>query len=115
MDKINSETSEKKKKPYQNMSIFCAIAFIFGVLPLILPLNDSIRALCYGVYFFLLLLFISIWLMLHVEPIVADHKVERDYRVVHFILRLALTFGIGAVIVAIIVVADQLHLLPLFK
>ena len=115
MDKINSEKPEKKKKPYQNLLFFCSIVLIFGVLPLLFPLSDNIRALCYGLYFFLLLLFVSIWLMLHVEPIVADHKVERDYRVVHFILRLALTFGIGAVIVAIVVVANQLHLLPLFR
>jgi asparagine N-glycosylation enzyme membrane subunit Stt3 len=43
----------------------------------------------------------------HMKP-----KEPRDYRVVHFTLRLSLTFGIGAVIVAIVLVLASLGVIP---
>ncbi len=41
---------------------------------------------------------------------VDTNKEEIDHRVVHFTLRLALTFGIGAVIIGILLVAAMLAL-----
>ena len=46
----------------------------------------------------------------HMKP-----KEPRDYRVVHFTLRLALTFGIGAVIVAVVLVLASLGVIPDLK
>jgi|GEM_PF-5729287 len=55
------------------------------------------------------LLGISLFLVLRVPPrYTIDKKKETDYRVVLFTLRLALTFGIGAVVVGALLVASQL-------
>ena len=43
----------------------------------------------------------------HMKP-----REPRDYRVVHFTLRLSLTFGIGAVIVAVVMVVASLGVIP---
>lgn len=43
-----------------------------------------------------------------------SRKEEIDYRVVHFTLRLALTFGIGAVIIGILLVVAALLAQALF-
>jgi vacuolar-type H+-ATPase subunit I/STV1 len=37
---------------------------------------------------------------------------KRDYRVIHFTLRLSLVFGIGAVILSVLVVLNQLKVIP---
>jgi hypothetical protein len=55
----------------------------------------------------------SIGLVLWVGQNAANME-RRDYRVVHFALRLALTFGIGAVVVGVILVSSQLKLIPTF-
>ena len=55
----------------------------------------------------------SIFFMLRVPPrftIDTNKKEEIDHRVVHFTLRLALTFGIGAVIIGVLIVAALLGL-----
>lgn len=64
-----------------------------------------------GSVFFGVLLGVSILLLRQVPPrytIDTDKKEEIDYRVVHFTLRLALAFGIGAVIIGIVLVSSQL-------
>lgn len=63
--------------------------------------------------FFVVLLGVSIFFMLRVPPrytIDPDKKEETDHRVIHFTLRLALTLGIGAVIIGILIVAALLGL-----
>ena len=55
------------------------------------------------------LLGVSIRLLLRLPPRYSiDEKKEIDYRVVLFTLRLALAFGIGAVVVGALLVASQL-------
>jgi len=57
------------------------------------------------------LLGVSIRLLLRLPPRYSiDKKEEIDYRVVLFTLRLALAFGIGAVIIGTLLVASQLLL-----
>lgn len=58
---------------------------------------------------FLVLLGVTIFLLLHVAPRNGANRERPDYRVVHFTLRVAFTFGIGAVIVSILLVAAYLR------
>jgi len=62
-----------------------------------------------GSVLFLVLLVVAVglvWLE-HRKP-----KEPRDYRVVHFTLRLALIFAIGAVVIGVLLVASQLGFIP---
>ena len=59
---------------------------------------------------FVVLLVVPFILLLIVVPRFTADENKREYRVVHFVLRLALTFGIGAVIVGILLVAALLWL-----
>lgn len=62
---------------------------------------------------FVVLLGAPFYLLSRVPPrytIDPDKKEETDHRVVHFTLRLALTCGIGAVIIGILIVAALLGL-----
>lgn len=65
---------------------------------------------------FLVLLGVSFLLLRRVPPryTIGTDKEEIDHRVVHFTLRLALTFGIGAVIIGILLVVAALLALQLF-
>lgn len=58
------------------------------------------------------LLIVSFLLLRRVPPryTIGTDKEEIDHRVVHFTLRLALTFGIGAVVIGILLVAALLAL-----
>ena len=63
-------------------------------------------ALYYGSLFFVVLSGASILLLTYV-PTRIDNKAEnRDFRVIHFILRVALTFGIGAVLIGILLIVS---------
>jgi amino acid transporter len=63
-----------------------------------------------GVFFILLVA--AIGLMLWEQRYVASTKEWRDRRVANFILWLALTFGIGAVVIGVLVILSQLRLFP---
>jgi hypothetical protein len=61
-----------------------------------------------GVGIFVVLLVAPFYLLSKVPSRYSiDNKKETDYRVVLFTLRLALTFGIGAVVVGALMVASQ--------
>ncbi len=65
----------------------------------------------YGSLFFVALLGASMLLLTYV-PTRIDNKAEnRDFRVIHFVLRVALAFGIGAVLIGILLMV----LLTVFK
>ena len=65
-----------------------------------------------GIVVFLVLLGVSFLLLRRVPPryTIDTDKEEIDHRVVHFTLRLALAFGIGAVIIGVLLVAALLGL-----
>lgn len=54
---------------------------------------------------FAVLLGVCIFLLLRVAPRTSTDREQTDYRVVHFTLRVAFTFGIGAVVTGILLVA----------
>lgn len=57
---------------------------------------------------FVVLLVVSLFLVLRLPPrYPIDKRKEVDYRVVLFTLRLALAFGIGAVVIGALLVASQ--------
>jgi hypothetical protein len=62
-----------------------------------------------GIGIFVALLFAPFYLLSKVPPRYSIDKMkETDYRVVLFTLRLALAFGIGAVVVGALLVVSQL-------
>lgn len=63
-----------------------------------------------GLALFGILLVVSVLLLLRVAPRSVTDGEQRDYRIVHFTLRLALTFGIGAVVIGVLLVAALLGL-----
>ncbi len=74
---------------------------------------EDIVGTLYGSLLFVVLLGVAIWLILHVETYcktVAEQ--QRDYRVIHFILRLTLALGIGAVVIAVLLVVSTLGVIP---
>ncbi len=63
------------------------------------------NSLVVAISFFVVLLGVSIFLLLRVPLGSSADKKQTNYQVVHFTLRVALTLGIGAVIVAVLLVA----------
>jgi 4-hydroxybenzoate polyprenyltransferase len=61
-------------------------------------------------FVFLLLLGFAVALMLWLERHVTSSKEPRNQRVIHFILWLALVFGIGAIVDGTLIVLSQLRL-----
>ena len=86
------------------------VVFIIGLIPYFLGDTHEKATLFYGSLFFAVLLGASISLLLLAGPHSATDGVRRDYRVVHYTLRLALAFGIGAVIVGVLLMATLLGL-----
>jgi hypothetical protein len=64
----------------------------------------------YGSVVGFIFLVVAIGLMLWQERYAASSKEWRDRRVVNFVLWLALTFGIGAVAIGVLIVLSQLWL-----
>ena len=80
------------------------IFFLVCLVPILFPGIFVKPALYYGSLFFVTLLGSSIALLTYV-PARIDGKAEnRDFRVIHFILRVALTFGVGAVLIGILLI-----------
>ncbi len=66
----------------------------------------------YGSVLFGVLLAVPILLILRLVKYPNTEKEQRDYRVVHFALRMALTLAIGAVIIGVILSASQIGIIP---
>jgi len=96
-------------KVYRLVAIVATI-FLIGLIPCLWAAPQAKVALYYGSLFFAVLLGASVLMLLLVAPLSTPNREQRDYRVVHFILRLALTFGIGAVIIGVLLVAALLWL-----
>lgn len=96
---------------YLVVAVALLIIFGLGLIPLIWPAAQT-DALYYGWLFFVVLLGASVMLLLFAAPRSTTDREQRDYRVVHFTLRLALAFGIGAVVVAVLLVAALLGFIP---
>jgi len=80
------------------------IVFLLCLVPIIFPVVFAKAALYYGSLFFVILLGVSIALLTYI-PARIDNKAEnRDFRVIHFVLRVALTFGVGAVLIGILLI-----------
>lgn len=88
--------------------IVVALVFVLSLVPYWSGAAQTRAGLYYGSLFFAVLLGVSIMLLLLVAPRSTTDREQTDYRVVHFILRLALAFGIGAVIIGVLLVASQL-------
>lgn len=97
-------------KAYWTVAIVVALIFVIGLIPCFLGAAQIEAALYYGSLFFAVLLGASVLMLLLVAPLSTTDRGQRDYRVVHFTLRLALTFGIGAVMVGVLLVATLLGL-----
>ena len=92
------------------VTIVVLVIFALGLVPYFLGATQLRAGLYYGSLFFAVLLGVSILLLLHVPLRSSTDKEQTNYRVVHFTLRVALTLGIGAVIVAVLLVAALLWL-----
>lgn len=66
----------------------------------------------YGSLFFTVLFGSSITLLMHSVPPNGNEREYRDYRVIHFTLRLAFVFGLGAVLIAILLLIFLIGSLP---
>ena len=101
-------------KGYVIPTVVAVVVFSLGLVPYCSAATQLRAGLYYGSLFFAVLLGASITLLLYVTPSSTTDKEQRDYRFVHFALRLALAFGIGAVVIGVLLVASQLGLMPLF-
>ncbi len=90
--------------------IVVLVIFALGLVPYFSGATQLRAGLYYGSLFFVVLLGVSILLLLRVPLCSSTDKEQTNYRVVHFTLRVALTLGIGAVIVAVLLVAALLWL-----
>ena len=90
--------------------VVAVVVFGLGLVPYCSGATQLRAGQYYGSLFFAVLLGASILLLLHVPPRSSTDKEQTNYRVVHFTLRVALTLGIGAVIVAVLLVAALLWL-----
>ncbi|MBA7638400.1 hypothetical protein ES703_46055 [subsurface metagenome] len=80
------------------------IVFWLCLIPIIFPGVFAEIALYYGSLFFVILLGASIALLTYVPPRIDDKAENRDFRVIHFILHVALTFAVGAVLIGILLI-----------
>ena len=83
---------------------------VVGLIPWLLGRDQTATGLFYGPIYFAVLLGASVILLAH--PASTSDKKPVDYRIIHFTLVSALLFGIGAVIIAILLVATALGLMP---
>ncbi|GAI42309.1 unnamed protein product [marine sediment metagenome] len=97
-------------KRYVIPIVVAAVIFVLSLVPYWWGLPQTRAGIYYGSLFFAALLGASVLMLLLVAPLSTTDRGQRDYRVVHFALRLALTFGIGAVTVGVLLVAALLGL-----
>ena len=100
-------------KRYWSILFIFLCVFLLGIIPSVLSQHLINAAFYYGSLFFTVLLVGSIALLFFVATRSASEGQERDYRVIHFGLRIALTLGIGAVIVAVLFLVAVLGLMPI--
>ena len=86
------------------------VTLLVGLVPWCRSKDPIGTGLLYGPLYFAVLLEASIILLMY-AALISDKK-PVDYRVVHFTLVSALVFGIGAVVIAILLVATALGLMP---
>jgi len=92
-------------KGYVIPTVVFVVIFGFGLVPYYSGATQLRAGLYYGSLFFGVLLGLCIFLLLCVGQRTSTDREQTNYRVVHFTLRVAFTFGIGAVVIGILLVA----------
>lgn len=91
-------------KKYWFILVGIAIIFILSIIPILAQSVYDKAVAYYGSLFFIVLLGASVALLIHIPTRIGDKAENRDFNVVKFMLRTALTFGIGAVIIGILII-----------
>jgi hypothetical protein len=93
------------------LSVLCITAIVFlgvSLIPILFFNGIQNRAgIFYGVLFFVALLTLSVFFVMIVQSS-ENHLEQRDYRVIHYMLRIALVSVIGAITIGILVLISQL-------
>lgn len=101
----DSRGNKDRERPMHKWSILIGalIVFLLCLVPVLFQgvIKESIY---YGSLFFVTLLGSSIALLTYAPIRISEKAENRDFRVIHFILRAALTFGVGAVLIGILLI-----------
>jgi uncharacterized membrane protein len=104
---MNDDSSQQKQEGFNRKWIIfigVIVVFILCLVPILSQLVFEKAALYYGSIFFVTLLGSSISLLSYIPSHIHNKAENRDFRVIHFMLRVAFSFSIGAVLIGILLI-----------